>query len=283
MAMMMESDTRQPVRVKQRLKPNFTGWENSVVLITGASRGVGRAVAKALALRGAKVGLIGRSEHDLNAVLQEINGQGVIAPADVSNFSDVSNAIDVIVAQLGQIDILVNCAGIGAFGSFHNESIDVIEQVMNTNYFGTAYTMKAILPSMIQRHRGCIVNVASIAGRIGVPFEAAYSASKFAVIGLSEAVQCEVKSQGIQISVISPGPIQTNYFVARGHPYPFKTPAPMEESKVVHVIITTIERGGVEKFIPSWLGFAYIVRILLPSLYRSRVSKMYQRFLNKNH
>lgn len=274
----MDSDIPQQILSKRRQKRPFTGWKHSVVLITGASRGVGRAVAKAVAVRGAKVGLIGRSEHDLNTVLQEINGQGVVAPADVGNFSDISHAIEVIVTQLGPIDVLINCAGIGAFGSFSNESIDVIKNIMHTNYFGTTYTMKAILPSMIQRNRGCIVNVASIAGRIGVPFEAAYSASKFAVIGLSEAIQSEVKSQGIQISVILPGPIKTNYFAARGHPYPFKTPAPMEESKIVKVIIATIERGGVEKFIPSWLGFAYMVRILLPSLYRLGVSNMYKRF-----
>ena len=268
---------------KNLSKPTFFGWENSVILITGASRGIGRAMAKAAVERGAKVGLIARTQQDLDIVLNEIGGQCVAAAADVGNPDEITQAVQLISKQLGPIDILINCAGIGDFGSFNKADIELFEKLMRVNYLGVVYTMKAVLPSMLERHKGCIINVASIAGRIGAPFEAAYSASKFAVVGLSEAVQSEVKSQGVLVSTILPGPVETDFFAARGHPYPFKSPKPVSADKVVNAIITTIEQNLSEKFVPSWLGFAYTTKASFPMLYRVGIDRMYSDHLKKEN
>ncbi len=260
-------------------KAHFWGWKNAVVLITGASRGIGRAMAKAAAERGAKIGLIARSQQELETVLKEIDGQGAISVADVSHPEDVKQAIHTIVEQLGPIDILINCAGIGAFGSFNTAEIDLFEKIMRVNYLGVVYTMKEVLPSMVARHKGCIINIASVAGRMAAPFEAAYSASKFAVVGLTEAVQSEVKSQGVHVSMVLPGPVETDFFATRGSPYPFKSPKPVSPQKVVTAIIAAVEQGLAEKFAPSWLSWAYTARALIPSLHRMGINHMYSDHL----
>lgn len=258
---------------------HFGGWNNAVVLITGASRGIGRTMAKAAAERGAKVGLIARSQQELDSVLNEIGGHGIVSVADVSQPEDVKQAINTIVEQLGPIDVLINCAGIGAFGSFNTAELELFEKIMRVNYLGVVYTMKQVLSSMVTRHKGCIINVASVAGRMAAPLEAAYSASKFAVVGLTEAVQNEVKSQGVHVSMVLPGPVETDYFAARGTPYPFKSPKPVSPQKVVNAIIEAIEQGAAEKFSPSWLSWAYTARALVPSLHRMGLNHMYSDHL----
>ena len=138
--------------------------------------------------------------------------------ADVARRDDIERAIGEIERALGPVDILVNNAGIGAYGAFADTDVEEFERIMRVNYLGTIYAMKAVLPGMIARGKGHIVNVASIAGRIGAPFEAAYSASKFAVAGLSEAVAIELGAKGIGVSIVNPGPVDTDFFEARGHP-----------------------------------------------------------------
>src|ERR1051325_4495667 len=149
-------------------------WDSSVAVITGASRGIGRAVALEAAKRGAQLGLISRSKDELDAVLAAGGGSGAVSVAGVARREDVERAIAEIEGALGRIDILVNNAGIGAYGAFADTDVDVFEKIMRVNYLGTIYAMKAVLPGMIARGKGHIVNVASIAGRIGAPFESAY-------------------------------------------------------------------------------------------------------------
>jgi short-subunit dehydrogenase len=150
---------------------------------------------------------------------------------------------------------------------------------MRVNFLGVVHTMKAVMPSMLTRHKGCIVNIASVAGRIAAPFEAAYSASKFAVVGLTEAIQNEVKPQGVHVALIHPGPVETDFFETRGSPYPFKSPKPVAPQKVVHAIIAAVEKGRLEQFVPSWLKWAYTARTLIPVLYQTGVNHMYSDHL----
>lgn len=260
----------------------FSGWNNAVVLIIGASRGIGRAMAKAAAIRGAKVGLIARSQENLDAVLNEIDHKGICKVADVSVYGEITHAINFINKQLGPIDVLINCAGIGDFGAFNETDIHLFEKLMRVNYLGTVYSMKAVMPSMLARKKGCIVNVASVAGRIGAPFEAAYSASKFAVIGLSEAIQREVESQGVHVSIVNPGPVDTDFFETRGTPYPFKSPKIISPSEVVNAIIEAIERNKEETFVPAWLRTAYRAKTIAPSLYSIGINRMYHNQLKIN-
>src|SRR5207249_4298276 len=229
-------------------------WDSSVAVITGASRGIGRAVAREAAKRGARLGLISRSKDELDAVLQETGGRGAVSVADVARRDDIERAIGEIERALGPVDILVNNAGIGAYGAFADTDVEEFERIMRVNYLGTIYAMKAVLPGMIARGKGHIVNVASIAGRIGAPFEAAYSASKFAVAGLSEAVAIELGAKGIGVSIVNPGPVDTDFFEARGHPYARSTPKPVSAERVARDVIAVVEKNKLEAYIPRWLG-----------------------------
>jgi short-subunit dehydrogenase len=254
-------------------------WEGSIAVVTGASRGIGKAVAVAAARRGAQVGLISRSQDELDAVLKQCGGRGAVSIADVGRRDDIERAIGEIEQALGPIDILVNNAGLGAWGAFNDESIETFERLMAVNYLGTVYAMKAVLPGMLARGRGHIVNVASIAGRIGAPFEAAYSASKFAVAGLSEAVAIEVGTKGVGISVVNPGPVATEFFETRGVPYARKTPKPVSAERVADDVIAAVEKNKLETYIPRWLGPAVVSRVLLPPIYRSGTTRAFRKEL----
>ncbi len=254
-------------------------WEGSVAVITGASRGIGRAVARAAAQRGAQVGLISRSQDELDAVLKEVGGRGAVSVADVGRRDDIERALGEIESALGPIDILVNNAGIGAYASFADEDVETFERLMRINYLGTIYAMKAVLPGMIERKRGHIVNVASIAGRIGAPFEAAYSATKFAVAGLSEAVAIELSTAGVGVSVVNPGPVDTEFFEARGHPYARSTPKPVTAERVAGDVIAAVEKNKLETYVPRWLGTAVISRVMIPPLYRAGTTRAFKQEL----
>jgi len=202
-------------------------WDGAVVAVTGASRGLGRAVAHAVSARGAKVGLIARSSDALAEVLRDIDGRGAIAPADVSDSAATTGAIAAVEAELGPIDVLVCNAGIGSYGTVGSVDAKTIEHMMATNFFGAVHAVLATVPGMIERGHGRIAVVASIAGHLGVPLEAAYSASKFAMVGWAEATGAELLRQGIVMSVVSPGPIATGFFEARGEPYRRRRPRPL--------------------------------------------------------
>ncbi|MGH2728405.1 MAG: SDR family NAD(P)-dependent oxidoreductase [Actinomycetota bacterium] len=244
-------------------------WQGSVAVVTGASRGIGEAVVRAAAKRGAQVGLISRSEDELRELLEKVGGRGAVARADVADRAETETAIAKLEAELGPIDILVNNAGIGSFGAVAATDIEIFERLMRVNYFGTVYATKAVLPGMIARGRGHIVNVASIAGRIGAPLEAAYSASKFAVAGLTEALAIEVAKQGIGVSMVNPGPVATEFFNARGHPYQRKTPKPVSAERVARDVINVVERDKLETYIPRWLRQALVIRVLFPPMFKA--------------
>jgi short-subunit dehydrogenase len=248
-------------------------WRDSVALITGASRGIGREVARAASRRGAAVGLVARSGDELERMLAEMGGKGAYTVADVSDRNDVARAVAEISSALGPIDILVNNAGIGAYGPFEAEDIDTFEKLVRVNYFGTLYAMKAVVGEMVTRGKGHIVNIASIAGRIGAPFEAAYSASKFAVVGLSEAADVELSPRGVRVSLINPGPVDTDFFTARGAPYARSTPKPVPASAVAKLVIGAVEHERAEQYIPGWLRGAVIARHAAAPLYRKGAAK----------
>ncbi len=251
------------------MKPS-THWDGAVAVVTGASRGIGRAVALAAAARGATVGLLARSAADLEATLAAIDGRGAIATADVSRREEVSSAIAELTAALGDVDILVNNAGVGAYGPLDTETA---ERLMHVNYLGTVYPTMAVLPRMYERGRGHVVNIASVAGRMAAPLEAAYSATKFAVTGLSEALAIEAGPYGVGVSLVQPGPVATDFFDARGVPYQRRHPKPVSAERVARAMIRAVDRGRYETYVPRWLGLANAMKALAPPLYRLGVPK----------
>jgi 3-oxoacyl-[acyl-carrier protein] reductase len=183
-------------------------------LITGGSRGIGRATALALAKQGVELGLIARSEASFDSIRKELNDLGatfVTATADVARETEVQQAVSKIEDQLGGIDILINNAGVGARGAFLELSTDEWKYVLDTNVMGIVYITKAALPGMIEKNKGDIINISSMSGLKGTEGSSAYSASKFAVIGMSESLMQEVRRHNIRVSVLTPSLVDTEF------------------------------------------------------------------------
>jgi 3-oxoacyl-[acyl-carrier protein] reductase len=256
-------------------------WNGAVAVVTGGSRGIGREVAKQAAQKGARVGLVARNADDLNAVLREIGGRGAVATADVADRGQAEQALAQLASELGPIDILVNNAGIGSYGRVSDLEVEEFERVMRVNYFSCVYATKAVLPSMLQRRHGHIVNVASIAGRIGPPMEAAYAASKFAMVGFTESLAFEVGPDGIGVSMVNPGPVQTDFFDTRGHAYEGSYPKPVTAKRVADSVIEVVESDGLERVIPRALRPAVVFRHMAPPIYKRGTARVMAKQLQK--
>lgn len=184
-----------------------------VALITGAGRGIGRTIAISLAQEGVHVGLVGRSLENLRNVAEELKSYNVnvaVASADVSDMDAITTAVDSIRSELGAIDILVNNAGIGKFGGFMELTPEEWTNIIDVNVKGVYYTTRAVLPEMMERNTGDIINVASTAGLRGAPLTSAYTASKAAVIGLSESLMLEVRKKNIRVTTLTPSTVATD-------------------------------------------------------------------------
>ena len=187
-----------------------------VALITGAGRGIGRATAIAFAKEGIHVGLVGRTVENLQKVADELAAYDVnvaIATADVANLESITSAVEWIRSELGPIDILVNNAGVAKFGGFMDLTPEEWTNILDVNVKGVYYTTRAVLPEMKERNTGDIINIASTAGQRGAPLTSAYSASKAAVIGLSESLMLEVRKQNIRVTTLTPSTVATDMAV----------------------------------------------------------------------
>lgn len=182
-------------------------------LVTGGGRGLGKAVAIALANEGVNVGITGRNEESLKTTVAELEKLGVKAAYsvfDVEEMAQVEQGVASIASQLGGIDILINNAGVGDFGSFEDMPVETWEKVMKVNLFGVYYVTKATLPYLKQNKEGDIVNVASTAGLKGGPNMSAYCASKAAVISLSQSLMAELRKFNIRVITLTPSTIATD-------------------------------------------------------------------------
>jgi 3-oxoacyl-[acyl-carrier protein] reductase len=181
-------------------------------IITGAGKGIGRAIAIALANEGVNVGLIARTQTDLDKVESELKADGVkvsLATADVSSNDEVNKAIDKIKSDFGSIDILINNAGIAKFGKFLELDISDWEKIIQVNLMGTYYVTRAVLQTMIDQQSGDIINISSTAGQKGAPVTSAYSASKAGVLGLTESLALEARKHNIRVTALTPSTVAT--------------------------------------------------------------------------
>ena len=188
-------------------------------IITGGSRGLGKATAIAFAKLGIDVAITGRNEEKLNDTVSELKGFGIEAfyeVFDVGNYEEVKVGIKNIISNLGTVDILVNNAGIAAFGPFNEMEVSVWENIIQTNVLGMYYVTKEVLPYLIDKNEGDIINVASTAGLNGNANISAYSASKFAVIGLSESLMKEVRKNNIRVNTLTPSTIASDMSLELG-------------------------------------------------------------------
>lgn len=188
-------------------------------VITGGGRGLGKAVATALANEGVNIGLTGRNEENLKTVAAELKALGVKATYAVFSVDDeaqVKEGIETLARELGGIDILVNNAGIGDLGKLNDMSTETWEQVIKTNLFGVYYAAKAVYPYMKESGAGDIVNVASTAGLKGGPNMSAYAASKAAVISLSQSMMAEWRKENIRVITLTPSTIASDMSIQGG-------------------------------------------------------------------
>jgi NAD(P)-dependent dehydrogenase (short-subunit alcohol dehydrogenase family) len=195
-----------------------------VILISGSSSGIGYATAETLARNGNTVYATMRNpEHSpgLKELAERESLPITILKMDVLEDASVNNAVNAVTAKEGRIDVLINNAGVGSFGSVEELSMELFERDIDTNYFGTVRCIKAVLPAMRARRSGSIINVSSVAGKIYSNFHSAYCASKAAVEAFSEALAQELVPFNIHVAIVQPGVIETPIF-KKANPYPEK-------------------------------------------------------------
>lgn len=188
-------------------------------IVTGGGRGLGKATAVALAREGVSVAVTGRNEENLIQTVRELETLGVKATYgvfDVADKEQVASVVPKLIEELGGIDILINNAGIAEFGSFLEMDSARWEQILMTNVMGIYHVTYAVLPHLVANNSGDIVNVSSTAGLSGSPGTSAYSASKFAVIGLSESLMKEVRKNNIRVCTLMPSTIASDMSIDLG-------------------------------------------------------------------
>jgi 3-oxoacyl-[acyl-carrier protein] reductase len=190
--------------------------KGKTALITGGSRGIGKAIAIALSKEGVNIIITGRGEATLQVAEKDIAAHGVqtkYVVLDVGSRNDVEKILAETIAHSAPIDILINNAGLGAFGGFLEMAPEQWEQIIQVNLLGVYYVTRAILPGMIERNTGDIINIASTAGLRGAAVTSAYSASKFGLLGLTESLMLEVRKHNIRVSALTPSTVATDMAV----------------------------------------------------------------------
>ena len=260
-------------------------WSEKVVFVTGGSSGIGLAAARLLATMGAHVWLAARRKPLLEAALKDLEAVcrtpsqhcGIVS-ADLSDPEQAAEAVSKVIAIVGTPDVIINSAGVAHPGYIQDLPLDVFRWMMDVNYFATVHTIKALLPGMIERRAGHIINISSIAGYMGIFGYTAYGASKFAVAGFSEVLRAEMKPYGVRVSVAFPPDTDTpqlayeNQFKPPEEKAISGTTRPLSAVKVATAILQQAARGQflifpgtdarlfylLDKFLPKTLVFAVL-------------------------
>ena len=184
------------------------------ILVTGASSGIGNVTCLHLAEKGYTVIGTSRSLERLAALFDEAEDRGLKVygvELDMNSDDSVDSVMPALISQFGSIDALVNNAGFGVWGPVQSLSIDELKTQFEANFFGAVRMIHAVLPTMIERGEGRIINISSVLGRFGTPFNGAYVASKFALEGISESLRTELAPLGVRVSVVEPGLFETDF------------------------------------------------------------------------
>lgn len=242
-------------------------WKNRVALITGASSGIGAALAVELGRRGAALGLIARRADELEKAAREIEAAGgrVLAlPCDVRDARAVKDAAEALRSQFGEIDLLIANAGVAATRAVDDFSAEEIERVISINVIGAANSVAAVLPQMIERGSGHLVAISSLAASRGLPKSAAYCASKAAMSAFFESLRVDLRASGIDVTIIHPGFIKTPLTAGRRAKMPYL----MELDDAAQKIMRAIESRKTSYWFPFPLStFVRAMRLAPDSIY----------------
>ncbi|MEW9702905.1 SDR family NAD(P)-dependent oxidoreductase [Paenibacillus sp. SI8] len=253
---------------------------NKIVLITGASSGIGAVMAQQFCAKGAIPILTARSADKLGEIAAGLPGEHAVYPMDVTNAEQVAEVVAQIIERYGRIDILVNNAGYGIFESFVDAPLAHFEDMMNVNYMGLVRCTKAVLPHMLDAGSGHIVNIASMAGKIGSAKSTGYSATKHAVLGFTNSLRQEINGSGVAITAINPGPISTPFFDKAdpsGNYVKNISWFMLKPEKVVKALMQAIEKNVPEINLPFVAG----VGVKLFHLFPRAFDRIATKVLNK--
>jgi 3-oxoacyl-[acyl-carrier protein] reductase len=215
----------------------MTSLDGKVAFITGASSGIGAAVARSLGEQGVKLGLASRRGDDLG--LADALG----LTCDVRELDQVERAVGATVDRFGGLDIVVANAGVGSYHAFLETPLEHVREMIDANLYGTIYTLRAALPHLLERGEGDVVTVSSEAGRRGLPGEAVYCASKFGQVGLTRALDHELRPHGIRATNVCPGGVATEFALAPGYGRPHDVLAGMMSAEdVAEVVVFVLTR-----------------------------------------
>jgi len=261
-------------------------FENKVVVITGASSGIGEATAEKFAKKGANLVLVARRKEKLEQVeknLSQYSVKTLICVCDVSDKEQVKQMSEKVIDTFSKIDILVNNAGFVIYGKVEELSIEDIESQMETNYFGTIYCTKSFLPYLLKQNSGHIVNVASVAGSFGVPGIASYCATKFAMLGFSEGLHHELHGTNVGVTVVSPIMVRTSLF---DHPSfknftKFATGISLNSETVAKAIIKASNSSRLEIVVPSFVRIGIWFKQTFPFLINPLIGNRFRKQLEK--
>lgn len=238
-------------------------WQDKVVMITGASSGIGGALAIELAKRGARLGLIARRAEALSEIAERVKAAGsqaVVLPADVRDADSLRTAAEQLQSQIGAIDVLIANAGIGPTRDGSDLNAKEVSDVININVIGAANSVGAVLPQMVARGQGHLVVISSLAAYRGLPRSAAYCSSKAAVSAFFESLRLDLEPKGIAVTIIHPGFIKTPLTSGREAQMPFL----MELDDAVQKIVGAIEKRKKSYAFPWQLATIVRVGMVMP-------------------
>lgn len=224
-----------------------------IVLITGASSGIGAATARLMSERGALVVLCARSEDRLRRVAAGLKGPHDVRVMDVRDDASVERVVAEVTERHGRIDVLVNSAGYGEFVPFLESPPEHFRDMMEVNYLGTVRCIRAVLPHMLRAGRGHIVNIGSIAGKLATAKASGYAATKHAVLGLTAALRQELRGTGVRVSAVNPGPVDTPFFDRADPQGTYVRNVRwfmLSPERVARAVVRVVERGKAELDLP---------------------------------